>query len=718
MKKYTIVNYDKLKDIQDIRCINTIRVLSADIVQKANSGHPGAPMGCAPIAHLLWSEIMVYNAGNPKWINRDRFILSNGHASALLYSMLHLSGYAISMDELKNFRQKGSITPGHPESLITPGVEVTTGPLGQGISNGVGIAIGEVHLRHTYERDGFSPINHYTYILCGDGCLQEGISAEASSLAGHLGLGRIILIYDDNHVTIDGDISLSFTEDVNKRYEAYGWHVQTVADVNDISALRNAIKNARDEEHRPSFIKVRTIIGYGSAKQGTGLVHGTPLGVEDVINVKKLYNFDQTKFFFISDDVKNVYINHGLVKGAAVEEQWNKHFKTYTFKHSKLAAELLKRFTHELPPLEKILSAMPKYSIQDKVITTRECAGKVLNVIASLMPDIIGGTADLTPDIFSISLNNESEDLTPSMLAVIKCSGDFQANNRLCRYIHFGVREHAMGGICNGLFAYGAFRPFCGTYLVFVEYMISAVRLAALSRFGVIFIFTRDSINIGEDGPTHQPIETLETLRSFPNLFTFRPADGNETIGCYLEALKHTHTPSIMALSFQQCPELKNSNINKVSLGGYIIHETNNIEDPLSLVIISTGTEVNLSIQVADTIISKYSNLHIRVRVVSMPCTQLFDQQPLEYQLEMLPNGIPVMSIEMATSSFWLRYAHATIGIDSYGFSAPVERLLDYFGFTVPKLVNNAYDVLNFYKDRYIESKLIRPRFTHIPSLN
>jgi len=707
-KTNTEENYDL---VDPVDCINTIRVLAADMVEKAHSGHPGAPMGCASIAHLLWSEFMVYNPENPKWINRDRFVLSNGHASALQYIMLHLTGYDLNMDELKNFRQKGSLTPGHPESSITPGFEVTTGPLGQGVSNAVGIAIGEENLRATYVRNGYSPIDHYTYVLCGDGCLSEGITAEASSIAGHLGLSRLIVIYDNNNVTIDGDTNISFTEDVCKRYESYNWYVQSVSDANDLESLRNAINNARNEKNRPSFISVRTIIGEGSARQGTAFMHGIPIGDEDLSNVKKLYGFDPTKFFFVPERVKEFYKHHGLEMGKIAEKKWNEKFEDYSLKYPELSEELLKRFNRGLPSDEKILSLMSNYlnSEEKKTHSIRECCGKMLDVLASLMPDIIGGTADVTPDIFSVSEYYDAVDLSPSLLSSLKCPSGFQIHNRSCRYIYYGVREHAMGGISNSLFAYGAFRPFCGTYLIFVEYMISAVRLAALSKFGLLFILTRDSINLGEDGPTHQPIETLETVRSFPNLLTFRPADCNEAIGSYLEAIKHIYTPSIISITSDTSPQIINSDINKVSLGAYVIHQTNSDNNTLSLVIISTGIEVNLSIQVAHLLATKYNNLNIRV--VSCPCTQLFDKQPLDYQLEILPDGVPIMSIEMSTSSYWLRYAHAVVGIDRYGFSAPPDVLMDYFGFTVEKLARQAEKVLEFYKNKKVESKLIRPRF-------
>lgn len=457
----------------DEKCINTIRVLSADIVEKANSGHPGAPMGMAPIAHLLWSEIMNFNPANPDWSNRDRFVLSNGHACALLYSMLHLSGYAVSIDDLKNFRQENSITPGHPENFATPGVEVSTGPLGQGISNAVGMAMGEKHLSAVYGED---VCNHFTYVLCGDGCLQEGVSSEASSLAGHLGLGKLIVYYDDNKVTIDGDTALSFTEDVAARYASYNWHVQTVHDVNDLDALRVATRLAQQETGRPSIIKVRTIIGHGSAKQGTGKVHGAPLGKEDIANVKTLFGFNPDESFVIGDDVRAVYIARAS-HGAALEATWNNAFEAYSRINPSQATEYSRRLRGELPA--DLLASFPVYSSTEaKAAATRNRSEECLNALANVMPEIFGGSADLTP----------------SNLTSLKNSSDFQSATPAGRYVRFGVREHGMAAICNGLFAHGGFRPYCATFLNFIGYALGSVRLSALSRFGVIYVMTHDSI--------------------------------------------------------------------------------------------------------------------------------------------------------------------------------------------------------------------------------
>ena len=672
-------------------CIDTIRVLKADMVEKANSGHPGAPMGCAPIAHCLYGSIMKFSSSNPKWYDRDRFVLSNGHACALLYAMLHLTKYKVSLDDLKSFRKFGSITPGHPENIMTPGVEVSTGPLGQGISNAVGLAMAERHLAATYNRDDLNIVDHYTYVICGDGCLQEGISSEACSLAGHLGLGKLIVCYDDNHVTIDGDTALSFTEDVNKRYESYGWHVQTVDDVNDINKLLAAIDAAKAETNKPSIIKIRTIIGQGSQKEGTGHVHGAPLGASDLAHVKTHFGFDPTQSFVIPTAVSDYY-DAKSEQGRQDEQKWNSLFQAYSKKYPDLANEFKRRMEGELP--SDWTNGLPTYTDDGKAVATRNRSEEVLNVLAKNLVDIMGGSADLTP----------------SNLTALKCSGDFQKSTPAGRYIRFGVREHAMAAISNGLFAHGGFRPFCATFMNFAGYAMGSIRVSALSKFGVIYIMTHDSIGLGEDGPTHQPIEMLEVLRSTPNLLTLRPCDGNETVGAYMVAIKESETPSFLSLSRQGVPTIKGSSAEKVAHGGYVIHQTS---DKPALLLIATGTEVSLAITVAEEL--KKSD-GIDVTVVSMPCTELFDKQSLEYQSQILPDNVPIMSIEASGTNGWNKYAHATFGMTTFGASAPASDLFKHFGFTTSNLTLRARDVISFYKTNPIPSKVHYPRFASASS--
>lgn len=679
---------ETISDEMANKCINNIRVLSADTVCKAKSGHPGAPMGCAPMAHLLWGEFMNFNASNPKWSNRDRFVLSNGHACALLYSMLHLSGYAVSSEDLQNFRQMGSQTPGHPENFVTPGVEVSTGPLGQGISNAVGLAMAEKHLAATFNKDSFDVVDHFTYVICGDGCLQEGVSSEASSLAGHLGLGKLIVLYDDNLITIDGNTDLSFTEDVNMRYDSYGWHTQTVADGTDISSLRDAIANAKAETDRPSMIKIRTVIGHGSTMEGSHKVHGAPLSADDLGQLKSKYGFDPNSSFAVHDDVKELYSARGRGDGAYAA--WETMFSAYAAAHPELAADFERRHNNALPADWK--SVLPSFPAAEekKAIGTRNHSQMVLNAAAGSIPELVGGSADLTP----------------SNLTNLTCSGDFQHSTPAGRYIRFGVREHGMAAICNGMFAHGGVRPFCATFLNFIGYAMGSVRLSALSKFGVIYVMTHDSIGLGEDGPTHQPIETLEMLRATPNLLTFRPCDGNEVSGAYISAIEHTFTPSVISLSRQTAAALPNSSAEKVAHGAYTIAEAGS--GPCKLIIASTGTEVQLAIQVAEAVAASAGT---SVRVVSMPCWELFEKQSIEYQLEVFPAGIPVMSIEAAGVQGWNKYAHAPYGMTSFGCSAPGGKVYERFGFTVENLTICAQEVLNHYKSTPAESLINRVRF-------
>lgn len=670
-------------EAMDVKCIDTVRVLSADIVEKANSGHPGAPMGCAPIAHVLYGDTMNYSPINPAWSNRDRFVLSNGHACALQYSMLHLCGYNLSIEDLKKFRQLGSLTPGHPENIVTDGVEVSTGPLGQGISNAVGMAIAEKHLAATFNKSEFpAVVDHFTYVICGDGCLQEGISSEASSLAGHLKLGKLIVCYDDNLITIDGDTSLSFSEDVNKRYEAYGWHIQTVADVNDLGALRASIAAAQAETTRPSIIKIRTVIGHGSAKGGTSGVHGAPLGKADLAAVKTKFGFDPNESFAVSADVKAFYSSK-VSTGAQQEKQWSAMFSEYAKSYPELAADYIRREKGEMPADWK--SNMPLYSPSEaKAAATRNRSEEVLNFCAGVCPEIIGGSADLSP----------------SNLTVLKCSGDFQGDTPAGRYIRFGVREHGMAAISNGIFAHGMLRPFCATFLNFIGYAMGAVRVSALSEFGIIYVMTHDSIGLGEDGPTHQPVELLTALRAMPNLYTIRPCDGNETKGAYIIGMESRKTPSVISLSRQGAPTLDGSCAEKTVKGGYVLRECGDKSGKAypQLTIIGTGTEVSLAVKAAVVISEKRG---CWVRVVSMPCTELFDKQDLAYQTSVLMAGSPVLSVEAGGVAGWRgKYAHACVGMqDCFGASGPGGDLLKHFGFTEESVVEKGQAVMDFYSN-------------------
>jgi len=654
------------------------------MVQKANSGHPGAPMGMAPIAHLLWSKYMRHNPANPQWFNRDRFVLSNGHACALLYSMLHLTGYEeFSMDELKKFRQLDAKTPGHPEShVVKGGIEVTTGPLGQGLSNGVGLAIGSAHLAAEFNREGFNLIDNYTYVFCGDGCLQEGITSEASSLAGHLGLGRLIVFYDDNKITIDGETELSFTEDVAKRYESYGWHVQTVKDGdNDLAAIGAAIEAAQKVHDRPSFIKIRTTIGYGSPNQGKEKVHGSPLGEDGLVSAKKKFGFDPTKFFFIPDEVQQVYAK---VKGNGkdLEDAWNTAFQKYKTQYPDLAADLARRISGKLPDNWK--SVLPTYKPEDPAKATRQFSQTVINALAKVLPEMMGGSADLNP----------------STLSYMDCSKDFQKETPEGRNIRFGVREHAMAAICNGLAAHGGFIPYGATFLNFIGYAMGAVRLSAISQFGVIYVMTHDSIGLGEDGPTHQPIESLMMIRATPDILLLRPADGNEVSGAYAVAIENRHRPSVICLSRQGTPNLKGTSIEGVYKGAYVIADS---QEKPQITLVSSGTEVALctgaAAELKDT----------KVRVVSMPSWELFRAQPIEYQVSVFPEGVPVLAVEAATVVGWQEYAHAVVGMSTFGGSGPYKDVYKRFGFTTENVAHKARQVVEFYTKHQCGSKVLKP---------
>jgi transketolase len=654
-------------------CINTVRILSAETVQKAKSGHPGAPMGCAPMAHALWSSAMTYAPSTPDWPNRDRFVLSNGHGCALLYVMLHLTGYKRpTLDDLKSFRQLNSVTAGHPENHLLAGVEVSTGPLGQGISNAVGMAIGEAHLAARYNREGFPLIDHYTFVICGDGCLQEGVAAEACSLAGHLGLGKLIVLYDDNDIQIDGSTSLAFTEDVGKRFEAYGWQVLSCADGNstDTNVLEGLISQAKATTDKPTIIKVKTTIGIYAAKAGTHKVHGSPLGDEDVAAVKSKLGFDPNSPFHVPDAVRQFYSEKASA-GELVLQKWQALLDSYGSKYSSEAAELKRRWAGDIP--ENLSTVLPRYNVGDKTLATRKYSQLAIAAFADLMPEWVGGSADLTPS-----------NLTDWSGAV-----DFQKSTPEGRYLRFGVREHGMCAIVNGLAAYGGFIPFGATFLNFVGYALGAIRVSALSHFRTIYVMTHDSIGLGEDGPTHQPVETLVSLRGMPNHFVFRPCDGNETSGSYLAAFSEKFSPSTICLSRQGLPILAGTSLEKVQFGGYILSEAASGTPELTFV--ATGSEVSLCVEAAKLLDGT------NVRIVSMPCWELFEAQSDDYKKSVLATGCPVISVEAGSVTGWSRYSHYQIGMTTFGVSAPGKEAFRHFGFTADQVETVAKKVLTFY---------------------
>lgn len=681
-----------------MKCINTIRAVSADQPQSANSGHPGAPMGCAPMAYLLWNEMMHYSPSDPHWINRDRFVLSNGHACALQYTMLYLTKYGLTIEDLKQFRRLGSKTPGHPECFVTSGVEVCTGPLGQGISNAVGLAIAERHMAATYNipntKYADTLFNHYTYVICGDGCLQEGVSSESASLAGHYGLGRLIVLYDDNSITIDGDTDLSFTEDVLKRYDAYGWHTQSVTDVEsgDLSSLRIAIQNAKNVTDKPSIIKIKTHIGYGSpSKQGKEAAHGAPLGVDDLAGAKKFYGLPPDQSFYVAPEVQEVF-DAAVERGNHQRKEWELLFADYTNDYPDKAIEISRRFGKTLPP--NLMDVLPRpVAGTDKDLATRQHSQACLSSIGPNMIELVGGSADLTP----------------SNLTDYKGVVSYQKGTEHGRYFHFGVREHAMVSICNGMFAYGGLRPYCATFLIFTGYAIGAMRLSALSRFGIIFVMTHDSIGLGEDGPTHQPIETLETFRAMPNMHVWRPADGNETSAAYKVALEHTKTPSILSLSRTAVPNLTNSSIEKAEMGAYAVIEEENPD----LIIIATGTEVGPCVAAVSGLVAA----GIKTRVVSMPCQEIFLEQSATYQTSVLPGNIPTLSVEASSVHGWHRYSHAQIGMTSFGMSGSGNDLFNHFGFSTSNIVAKGTELVEYYKSVGTVPNLnLRPTFESVVS--
>ncbi|MHC4185279.1 MAG: transketolase [Planctomycetota bacterium] len=659
----------------DELCVDAIRFLSAEGVQKANSGHPGMPMGMAPATYVLWNRHLRCNPANPRWANRDRFVLSAGHGSMLLYSMLYLTGYDLSLEELKNFRQWGSKTPGHPEYEPDCGVEVTTGPLGQGISNGVGMAIAEKYLGSYFNREGFPIIDHKVYVVAGDGCLEEGVSSEASSLAGHLGLNNLIVIYDDNHITIDGDTALAFTEDTAKRYKAYGWNVLVVdGDGNDMEAFEKALKKAKREKSRPTIIKLRTHIAYGSPNlQDSEKAHGSPLGDAEIRLIKEKFGWDADKSFHVPDEALT-HMRKAVDKGKRAEAAWNRRFKKYAQAHPELAQQFRDAAEGRLPvELEQFL---PKFEAGSS-IATRKASQKVLDALMPKLPLVMGGSADLTPS------NN-------TQWAGAK---NFHKGAYDGRYIHYGVREHAMAAIMNGISVSGLARAYGGTFLVFSDYMRPAVRVAALSKYPTIFVFTHDSVGLGEDGPTHQPVEQLASLRAMPNLIVIRPADANETAQAWKFALEYKDGPTALLLSRQGLPVLDQNeyaSAENLSKGAYVLLDA----DRPDVLLLASGSEVSLALQAAEKLAAE----GITAQVVSMPCWELFEKQSQEYKESVLPPTVKArVGIEAGVEQGWSKWVGdggIFIGMSSFGASAPAKVCFEKFGITVDNILQAANKVL------------------------
>ncbi|NIM06641.1 MAG: transketolase [Armatimonadetes bacterium] len=661
----------------DLHCINTIRFLAVDAVEKAKSGHPGAPMGMAPFAYTLWDNFLKFNPLNPNWFDRDRFVLSAGHASMLLYALLYLTGYDVSLEEIKNFRQWESKTPGHPEYGLAPGVEVTTGPLGQGFANGVGMAIAERWLASRYNRPGHEIINHHTYALVSDGDLQEGVSSEAASLAGTLGLGKLIYFYDDNEISIEGDTDLAFRENVGERFEAYGWQVIGPIDGNDLIAIESALLQAKAESHRPSLIICQTIIGYGSPKQGTAQVHGEPLGEEAARIAKENLGWPLDPAFHVPEEVL-AHMRKAVERGQAAEQEWLKRMEAYAAAHPDLAAQLQTQIDGNLPAdWDKGLADL--FPQDTKPIATRSASGKVLNLLAQRIPALLGGSADLAP---STKTELSGED-------------DFSAENPSGRNLHFGVREHAMGSIAGGMARHGGVIPYTGTFLIFSDYMRPPMRLASIMRVRVIYVFTHDSIGLGEDGPTHQPIEQIMGLRTVPNLTVIRPADAAETIEAWRAALLNKEGPTALLFTRQNLPVLDRNiyaSAEGLQRGGYVLWQS--ATGMPDIILIATGSEVHLALEAAEALAAE----KVKIRVVSLPSWELFDRQPLKYCESVLPSAVERrVAIEAGVELGWERYVGArgaVVGMKGFGASAPYKTLFNHFGFTPEHVVQAVRSLL------------------------
>lgn len=658
------------------RAINTIRFLAGDAIQKANSGHPGLPMGTAAIAYTIWTRHLRFNPQNPKWPDRDRFILSGGHGSMLLYSLLHLTGYDLSLDDIKEFRQWGSRTPGHPESLVTPGVEVTTGPLGQGFSNGVGMAIAEAHLASVFNRPGHEPINHTIYAIVTDGDLMEGVSSEAASLAGHLRLGKLIYLYDDNRISIDGSTDITFTEDRGARFEAYGWHVQHVMDGNDVEAVNSAILRAKTDP-RPSLIVCRTHIGYGMPhKQDTAEAHGEPPGEAELNAAKQNLGWPLDPRFYIPEDVL-AYYRQAVPGGQECEQEWRNRFQKYQAAYPDLAAELIRRLNGELPSGWD--TNLPGFPADAKGLATRVSSGKVINALAGRLPELIGGSADLTP----------------STKTFIDGSPAIQPETPHGRNLHFGVREHGMGGIINGIALHGGLIPFGATFLTFSDYMRPAIRLSAFSEAPSIWVFTHDSVGLGEDGPTHQPVEHLAALRAIPHLQVIRPADANEVTEAWKAAIARRNGPTALILTRQNVPTLDRAiyaPADGLHCGAYVLADMG--EGEPELILMASGSEVSLIVKAGEFLAAEGVN----VRLVSFPCWELFASQDIKYRQAVLPPHVTArLAVEAGIAQGWERWVGdggEVLSLERFGVSAPYQVIMKEFGFSVDNILNRAKQVL------------------------
>lgn len=654
--------------------VNTLRTLSIDAINAANSGHPGLPMGAAPMAYALWANHLSHNPNHPKWFNRDRFVLSAGHGSSLLYSLLHLAGYDVSIDDLKNFRKLNSKTPGHPEFGHTPGVEATTGPLGQGIANAVGMAMAEAHLAAKFNKDGHSIIDHNTYALVGDGDLMEGVAYEVMSMAGHMKLGKLIVLYDSNEISLDGELGIAFSEDIQKRAESVHWQYVRVEDGNDVDAITKAITLAKENTDQPTLIEIRTIIGYGSPKvAGTNKAHGNPLGVEEATATKQVYGWGYEEDFFVPEEV-TAHFNELKQKGIEKENEWNEQFNVYRESNPALADELEKAITGEV-----LIEAKDILSFDtEKTISTRVASGEAINHYVKTIPSIFGGSADLSH----------------STMTDIKGEAVYAVESYAGRNIYFGVREHAMGAAANGLALHGGVKPFVSTFFVFNDYLRPSIRLAALQKLPVTYVFTHDSIAVGEDGPTHEPIEHLAALRAIPGLTVIRPSDANETASAWAYALQQTDGPVVLVLSRQNLPVFNETkaNIENLSKGAYVLTETN--ENP-DVILIATGSEVSLAASAK----AKLEEDNVSVRIVAMPSWELFDRQSNEYKESVLPSSVTKrVSLEMGVSLGWERYVGQegkVLSIETFGASGTGAEVMNLFGFTIENVVQITKNVLN-----------------------
>jgi transketolase len=675
----------------DQSCVNTIRFLSVDMVEKASSGHPGLPMGAAPLAYVLWTRFLRHNPKNPRWWDRDRFVLSAGHGSALLYSLLHLTGYELSLDQLERFRQWGSETPGHPESHVTVGVEASTGPLGQGVGNALGMAIGEAHLAARYNRPGHELFHHFTYVLASDGDLMEGVASEASSLAGHLGLGRLIVLYDNNHVTLSATTPIAFTEDVAARYRAYGWHVEELDDGNDLRAIERAIQSAKDVRDRPSLISVRTVLGYGAPdKQGTFAAHGSPLGAEETRKAKQSLGWPKEPPFYVPDEAL-AHFRSAVDRGRQLEAAWSDALDAYGRDFPELAKEIKRRFSGDLP--DGWAADLPTFAADAKGLATRKASEAVMQAVARTVPEVVGGSGDLDPSTYTwLKEDGDLESPQRSSRSVQGLVGGGWGYGG--RNVHFGVREHAMAATVNGLVYHGGFVPFAATFLIFSDYMRPSIRLAALAELHAIFVFTHDSIGLGEDGPSHQPIEQLASLRAIPNLLVLRPCDANETRWAWQTALEQRDRPTVLVLTRQHVPTLDRALYAPADLlrrGAYVLNPpASGDRQAPDVILIATGSEVAL-IVAAESILRKVG---VRARLVSMPSWRLFEEQPGDYRESVLPAAVTGrLAVEAASPLGWERWTGlggAIIGIDRFGASAPGATVFREYGFTVEHVVDEA----------------------------